>query len=92
MLGHWKNFNELEENLTLDELQAILQEMRKRTHEDLRTRILMNGGEDIGEYGANANSEGTTFEDVKRRAEAKLMGVSETQLEFAELGIQVIED
>ncbi len=35
----------------------------------------------------------SSFEDVKRRAEAKLRGMSEEQLEFADVGISIeVED
>lgn len=34
----------------------------------------------------------TSFEEIKRRAEAKLTGVSEEELGFADIGIAVIEE
>lgn len=33
-----------------------------------------------------------SFEDMKRRAEAKNRGLSEEQIEFAAVGIQIIEE
>jgi hypothetical protein len=33
-----------------------------------------------------------TFEDIKRRAEAKNRGMSEEQVEFAGIGIKIIEE
>lgn len=46
-------------------------------------------GIDLDEKTGNADA---SFEDVKRRAEAKLNGVSEEQLEFSGIGIAVIEE
>ncbi|AXH68753.1 hypothetical protein SEA_COMRADE_38 [Streptomyces phage Comrade] len=34
----------------------------------------------------------TSFDDIKRRAEAKLHGVSEDEIEFSNIGIAVIEE
>lgn len=40
----------------------------------------------------NKETDVPTFEDMKRRAEAKNRGLSEEQIEFATVGIQIIEE
>ena len=43
MLGHWKNFDELESNLSLDELTALLDITRKKDYEDKKFLAAVNG-------------------------------------------------
>jgi len=38
------------------------------------------------------DSNDSSFEEIKRRAEAKLRGVSEEEIEFNDIGIAVIEE
>jgi hypothetical protein len=44
----------------------------------------------------DATNQGTdgapTFEDIKRRAEARNRGMSEEAIEFADIGIKIIEE
>ena len=43
MLGHWKNFDELESNLSLEELTALLDASRKKDYEDKKFLAAVNG-------------------------------------------------
>ena len=45
MLGHWKNFDELESSLSLDELTALLDASRKKDYDDKKFLAAMNGVE-----------------------------------------------
>lgn len=83
MLGIWKNFEEIEENLTLAELEKLLAVKREQDYSDKKFAAALKGVS----LDDNADNETPTFEDVKRRAEAKAKGVSTESLEFAEIGI-----
>ena len=43
MLGHWKNFDELESSLSLDELTALLDASRKKDYEEKKFFAAING-------------------------------------------------
>ena len=43
LTGHWKNFDELESNLSLDELMAIIEIIRKKDNDDKRFLAAING-------------------------------------------------
>ena len=43
MLGHWKNFDELESNLSLDELTALLDISREQKTQDREFLAAING-------------------------------------------------
>ncbi|UTN92294.1 tail assembly chaperone [Streptomyces phage Stigma] len=88
LLGHWKNFEEIEDNLTLDELQAILEAARDKEYRGQKFAAALKGI-DLDEKTGNND---TSFDDIKRRAEAKLHGVSEDEIEFSNIGIAVIEE
>ena len=45
MLGHWKNFDELESSLSLDELTALLDYSRKKDREDKKFSAALQGVE-----------------------------------------------
>lgn len=45
MLGHWKNFDELESSLSLEELTALLDFTRKREYEDKKFSAALQGVE-----------------------------------------------
>lgn len=83
LLGIWKNIAELEEALNLDELKAILSASREREHRQNKFLAAINNIDlDAGEQ---TNEE--KFEEVKRRAEAKLSGIDERELELDMFGI-----
>jgi len=43
LLGHWKNFQELEDNLSLEELQATLDAIRKKEEREREFLAALNG-------------------------------------------------
>jgi hypothetical protein len=43
LLGHWKNFEELEENLSIDELNALVEASRKKEEREMRFLAAING-------------------------------------------------
>lgn len=82
MLGHWKNFEELEENLSLPELEAILEAGRDAEYQRFKFQASLKG--------INLDEEtnqGSSFDDIKRRADAKLYGISEEEVQLREVGI-----
>ena len=43
LLGHWKNFDELESNLSIDELNAVLEASRGKEEREMKFMAAMNG-------------------------------------------------
>ena len=43
LLGHWKNFDELESSLSLEELVVIVEALRKKDNDDKRFTAAVNG-------------------------------------------------
>lgn len=88
LLGHWKNIEELENSLCLQEMQAILEANQRQEFQRQKFAAALKGVEL-----PDPEAEGvTSFDDVKRRAEAKLRGTSEEQIAFSEVGILIEED
>ena len=88
MLGHWKNFEELEENLTIAELQAILDAAREK---ERREQVFLAAlqGVDLEKNGRGEHDDLDPVERAKMKAKARLQGTSEDQIEFGDLGIEV---
>lgn len=84
--GAWKNFEEIEEELSLPELLQILESYREIEHNRFRAMAALKGIDLDAEQNAEAD-----FERVKRQAEARLRGVTEEQIELAQIGIAVEE-
>lgn len=87
MQGHWKNFEQLEEDLSLEELEAVLKAGREKEYRLMKFQAGLKG---IDLDGATDHKE--RFDAVQRRVEAKLSGKSEEELEFAELGIDIVSE
>lgn len=86
LLGHWKNFGELEENISLPELQAILDAQRQVEHRHHKFMAALKGI-DIDE-GANNNQR--RLEEIQRRANEKLYGREAVEKsEYFELGLEI---
>lgn len=91
MIGTWKNIEDLEECLTLEELQRIVTKNRKVEDDRARWLAAVNGIQ------LDTNNNGETPEEVverlKRKAEAmKEGGITEEEFEFAEFGITIESD
>lgn len=95
MLGQWKNYEELEEYLTLDELYATVKQLNEERHINQRFAAALKGV-DIDE----GKEDGVkSFEDIQKRAQAILNGedpdnAEKTELEeLSDLGlVQASED
>lgn len=86
LLGHWKNFDELEEALNLEELNAIIAAAREREQRSNRFHAAINGI-DMDKQLAESNKE--RFERIEREARAQLSGLTPEELEFGELGMGI---
>lgn len=82
LLGIWKNIEELEASITLEELERILDAAREEQYKKNKFAAALKGV-NLDE-GANPQDR---FDEISRRAEAKLSGKSEEELEFASFGI-----
>lgn len=85
--GAWKNFEEIEEALSINELMHILDAFRDLEKQRYKFQAALQGV-DLDKHDQDAE---TSFEAVKRRAEAKVRGISEEQLEFEQIGIAMEE-
>ena len=83
----WKNLDELEDNITLDEMEAIISTIRDKQERDQKFLAAIQGI-NLDESG-EASSE---FEDVERRVRARLAGKSEEEVGFEEFGIAIITE
>lgn len=70
LLGHWENYEELEERLSMPELLATIQAIHKSKWKDYKFQAAMQGVSlpDAGE------DEAKTFEEIERRAMIKAQG------------------
>lgn len=84
----WKNYEELEENLSLAELNQTLDAARKAKHEQNKFLAAIQG---IDLDKNSKNNEVPSFEEMQRRAKAKIHGMTEEQIDLAEVGIQIEE-
>lgn len=82
--GAWKNFEDLEDNLTLEELQQIVESFRDLEHQRFKMQAALQGVDLDKERNAQ-----TEFDKVKMRAEAKISGKTEEEYEFGLVGIAV---
>ena len=84
LLGNWKNIEEMEEALTLEELEVLIRAGREKEHRMMKFYAAFKG--------VNLDEDSDTkdrFDAVQRRAEAKLSGKTEEELEWEELGIDI---
>lgn len=78
----------METKLTLAEFEALLEVKREREHQERRFLAALKGIE----MDDPKDDDAPTFEEIKQRAEAKIKGVSEESLAFAEIGIAIEGD
>jgi hypothetical protein len=90
LLGAWKNIEELEETLTLDELQAILKAQYEKEFRHHQFLAALKGHKMDGSKDKPKSDTKSKFEEIKARAEARLAGKTEEQAEFEFFGIDVI--
>lgn len=85
LLGRWKNFEELEESISLPELDFILKHKREREHNEQKFAAALQGV-DLDKDAKNSVEE--RLEKVQRAAAVRLAGGEEEfeRLELQELG------
>lgn len=83
MIGNWKNIEELEECLTLEELELVVSTAREREDRLMKFYAAFKGV-DLDKQQEKSNR----FEEIERRAQARLTGKTVEDLEFEELGIE----
>jgi hypothetical protein len=91
LLGIWKNIEDLEENLTLEELELVVNSSRKKEERHYRILASLKGiklddGEEEAETGEDA------LLRVKRRAAAKLQGKTDAEIDRAVDTMEMVED
>lgn len=80
LLGHWKNFEELEANISLPELEAILTAAREREHARNKFAAALQGHDLDG----NNESVEERFRKAELAAHAQLAGKSEEEYELSD--------
>ena len=82
-MGIWKNFDEIEESLTLRELEEIVTAGREREHRNHKFMAALQG-HNLDEATEQSNED--KFNASKMRAQAFLEGRSFDEVEFDEIG------
>lgn len=81
----FKSFDDLEANLTRQEIVKMLEKAREKKYDDQRFAASLKGI-DLDE------GRTTEFDEIKRRAEAKAMGITEEQYELSGHFNIIVED
>jgi hypothetical protein len=81
----FKNFDDLEAHLTRQEVVKLLEKARENKYDDQRFAASLKGI-DLDE------GRETEFDEIKRRAEAKAMGITEEQYELSGHFNIIVED
>ncbi len=85
LVGTWKNIEELEASLTLEELELIVSAVREKEMRMFKFYASMKGVN----LDEDEETAGSSFEEIEKRAKARLAGKTEEELDFAALGIEV---
>ena len=86
LLGHWKNIEDLEASLNLEELELIVSAARDREERNNRWLAAVNGI-DLSKHDQESAQE--RVEAAKRRVEAMQSGKTAEEFEFDELGLDI---
>lgn len=81
MLGNWKNFDELEDNLSYPELTAMVKAKRESEERNNKFMAALQGID----LGKNNTAQDDPVEAAKLRARAKLAGMREDEFKFREV-------
>jgi hypothetical protein len=84
--GIWKNYDELEESLSMPELLATLEAMREAKWKDYKFQAAMQG---VSLPDSPASNETRTFEEIKRDAMIRAQGGDPTHNDIVNLTGQV---
>ena len=83
MLGHWKNFDELENSLSIDELMATMEASRKKEDRD-RTFLAAINGIDLEEESQSSRD----VSELQNKRIASQEGFGENEgLGFMQMGV-----
>lgn len=83
--GTWKNFDDLESNLTREELYELLSKARELKYDNYKFMAALKG------IDLEKDAQKKKFDEVKSRALAKARNLSEEQEELSIVGILVEE-
>ena len=86
LLGIYKSFEELEENLTIEEMNLILKADAKKEERNHRILAAVNGIN--WDESSETESGEDAMERIKRKAAARAAGKSEEEIELEALGIK----
>lgn len=87
LLGHWKDYEELEENISMPELTATLKAIYKVENRKNKFIAAMQGVDiDSDNTSSDSTEKPSTFEDIQARAIAKLTN-NEDVTGAAQLGL-----
>ena len=87
LLGHWKNFADLEEKLSLPELQAILEAAREKEHRRNKFAAALKG---VNLDGDAKEENQRRLDEIQKRVDEKLYGAERVQKrELLDLGIEI---
>lgn len=81
----FKNYDDLEAHLTMQEVSKMIEKAREKKYEDQKFKAALKGI-DLDE------GRSSKFDEIKRRAEAKALGVTEEQYELAGHFNIIVED
>lgn len=81
----FKSFDDLESNLTMQEISKMIEKAREMKYNDHRFAASLKGI-DLDE------GKSTSFDKVKRRAEAKARGITEEEYELSGHFNIIVED
>lgn len=84
-MGNWKSIDELEESITLKELQLLMDARNKEVDRQQRFQAAIQGIE-LPEDEPESKEEGT-WEQAQAKAQAILAGKSEEEMFFDDLGV-----
>lgn len=85
--GSWKSLDDLEENVTMNELERMLTAARDIEHQQRKFQAAMKGVN----LDDNKSSK-STFEEIEERAKARAAGKSPEELSLEEVGIAYAEE
>lgn len=99
LLGHWKNIEELEENLNLEELELIIKTARDKERREQVFLAALKGINIDSEVDGETETGEQALERIRKKAAFRTQGLSDDEIatkveyeEFEELGFEVETD
>jgi hypothetical protein len=90
LIGSWKNIEELESSLNLEELEAVVKAARDREHRTNKFLAALKGI-DIDKDSQSSAQE--RVEELKRKVELQRLGAKKVEKkELMDFGIDVVEE